>query len=230
MLVFRIALDALAAVLLVAGLAYWWLGNLAHEVIGTAMFVLIIVHNVFNRRVWSRARSGRYHAERCLSGVIILLMATAMIALLATSIILSRDLIGLKAGANVSTARQMHSLAAYWGLILVALHLGTRWRVVMNSLRNAMGIGAHSHVRAFALRALALGIAIYGAGAFTEMAMGEKLLLVPALDLWDFNEAATRFLFNHLSIMVLIGAFAHYLTAIFARRGQSDVGALAGPP
>ena len=46
----RLAFDLTAASLLLIGLAYWWLGNIAHEVAGTAMFVLLIVHNVFNRR------------------------------------------------------------------------------------------------------------------------------------------------------------------------------------
>ena len=74
----RIALDVLAATLLVAGLAYWWLGNLAHELIGTAMFALIIAHNVFNRRVWSQARTGRYNGQRSLNGIVILLLAATM--------------------------------------------------------------------------------------------------------------------------------------------------------
>lgn len=210
MLLSRIALDMLAAVLLVAGLAYWWFDNLAHELTGTAMFVLVIVHNVFNRRVWARARAGRYDGQRSLNGIVILLLAAAMTALLATSIILSRDLIGLKAGANVSTARQMHSLAAYWGFVFVALHLGTRWRVVMLALRNAFGLTLSSGLWLWALRAVTFGIALHGIRACAELALGDKLLLIPSLDLWDFNEATARFFVNHLSIMVLIGALAHY--------------------
>ena len=39
---FRLALDFLAVSLLLAAYAYNWLGNAAHEVIGTAMFALLI--------------------------------------------------------------------------------------------------------------------------------------------------------------------------------------------
>ena len=47
---FRLALDFLAVSLLLAAYAYNGLGNAAHEVIGTAMFALLITHNIFNRR------------------------------------------------------------------------------------------------------------------------------------------------------------------------------------
>ena len=223
MLISRIALDVLAATLLVAGLAYWWLGNLVHELIGTAMFALIIAHNVFNRRVWSQARAGRYDGQRSMNGIVILLLATAMTALLATSLILSRDIIGLKAGANVSTARQMHSLSAYWALVFVALHLGTRWRLVMTILRNTIGLPLASGWWLWTLRAVTVGFSLYGAHAFSEMALGDKLLLIPSLDLWDFSEATARFFVNHLSIMVLIGSIAHSAISIVAARRRSDI-------
>ena len=52
----RLWLDGLTAGLLLLGFAYWWLGNVVHEVAGTAMFLLLIAHNVFNRRWWGGMR------------------------------------------------------------------------------------------------------------------------------------------------------------------------------
>ena len=46
----RLAFDFIAAGLLLIGLSYWWLGNTVHELAGTAMFLLVILHNAFNRR------------------------------------------------------------------------------------------------------------------------------------------------------------------------------------
>lgn len=48
--VIRLLLDFTAAGLLLAALAYWWLDNTSHELIGTGMFILLLSHNVFNRR------------------------------------------------------------------------------------------------------------------------------------------------------------------------------------
>ncbi|MFS8049646.1 hypothetical protein [Rhizobium sp. BR 314] len=46
----RLVLGFASLALIVLRLAYWWLGNLSHELFGTALFALAIVHNVFNRR------------------------------------------------------------------------------------------------------------------------------------------------------------------------------------
>ena len=50
----RLALDFIAAIMLLVGLSYWWLGNAVHELVGTGMFLLVIVHNGFNRRWYGR--------------------------------------------------------------------------------------------------------------------------------------------------------------------------------
>lgn len=55
----RLGLDFTAAGLLLAALAYGWMGNLIHEVIGTAMFALLIGHNLFNRRWYGAVAKGR---------------------------------------------------------------------------------------------------------------------------------------------------------------------------
>jgi hypothetical protein len=56
---FRLALDALAVGLLLAAIAYGWLDNAAHEIIGTVMFLLLIGHNLFNRRWYGTIANGR---------------------------------------------------------------------------------------------------------------------------------------------------------------------------
>ena len=58
----RLWLDGLTAALLLLGFAYWWLGNAVHELAGTAMFLLLFAHNLFNRRWWGGiARTPRVH-------------------------------------------------------------------------------------------------------------------------------------------------------------------------
>ncbi len=49
---------------LVLSLAYWWLDNLAHELFGTALFVLLIWHLVVNRRWFINLRHGSYDVIR----------------------------------------------------------------------------------------------------------------------------------------------------------------------
>lgn len=88
----RILMDGLAVLLFVAALAYWGFGNLAHEVIGTAFFALVIAHNVFNRRWYGTVRRPRPDAARVFNMVMIAAMAMSMLTLLVTSFLISKDL------------------------------------------------------------------------------------------------------------------------------------------
>ena len=217
MFLIRLGLDAAATALLLAGLAYWWLGNFAHELIGAGMFLLLLIHNLFNRRAWGNVTRGRYDSRRRLNITIILLLAAAMVGLLITSVVISRNLFGLYATGNVSLARRVHSAAAFWALVVVALHLGTRWTVVMASLRNAFGLRPGLAIRTLTLRLATLGIALHGVRAMFEMTLASKLLMLPALDMWDFSEATAGFFLNYLAIMVTIGAASRYGMLLLAR-------------
>ncbi|RYG09287.1 MAG: hypothetical protein EON96_18575, partial [Caulobacteraceae bacterium] len=79
----RLALDLAAFGLLLFGLAYWWLGNAAHEWAGTGMFALVITHNVFNRRwygtVGRQAREARGRVNVAVTFALILVMSALLV-------------------------------------------------------------------------------------------------------------------------------------------------------
>ena len=85
----RLAFDLTAASLLLIGLAYWSLGNTVHELAGTAMFVLLIVHNVFNRRWYGTVPRTRPEPRSLFNVAITFLLMIGMLVLLATSMLIS---------------------------------------------------------------------------------------------------------------------------------------------
>lgn len=222
----RLTLDLLTLGLLLSGLAYWWLDNRSHEAIGMAMFGLVIVHNLFNRRWHGAVRKGRCDVRRRVNTAVILLLALAMLGLLATSVMISRDVLGFLGSKGGTTARTAHQLAAYWALLIVALHLGTRWQMVLNSL----GLRAvRSRFLLWGLRLLAAGIAGYGIDSSCVMAFGAKLLLIPTLDMWDFHTSTPEFFLRYGSIVGLYVALAHYgLKAGQAWKRRTTTAPIAG--
>jgi len=135
----RLLLDFVAVGLIVACLAYWWLDNLSHEVFGTALFALVIGHNVFNRRWYGKVRTGRRDANRIFNILTIICLAIAMLVMLSTSLLISRDLFSFMALDGAFAVREIHMFAGYWTLLIIAIHLGTRWMVVMNTIRVDLG-------------------------------------------------------------------------------------------
>ena len=112
---FRLALDFLAVSLLLAAYAYNWLGNAAHEVIGTVMFALLIAHNIFNRRWYGTIAKRRREARGTISKVINLSLLVTMLSLLVTSVIISQTVFSfLPVGHQLHRASGPHS-GRLWG-------------------------------------------------------------------------------------------------------------------
>lgn len=209
----RLVLDFLAIALIIACLAYWWLDNLSHELFGTALFTLVIVHNVFNRLWYPRVRNGRRDAVRIFNIVSIVCLAVAMLIMLGTSLLISRDLFWFTSIDGGFTVREFHMFAGYWTLLIVAVHLGTRWTVVMNTVRSTLGLTSTNAVRTLVLRIIAFAIAVWGVKSSFDMTFGSKLMLSYSLDMWDFNESSLGFFLNYLAIVGLYAVVTHYVLA-----------------
>lgn len=206
----RLFLDFTAVGLIIACLAYWWRDNLSHELFGTALFTLVIIHNVFNRRRYGAGSKGRRDATRVFNIVTIVGLALAMIVMLLTSLLISRDLFSFLALDGGFAVREIHMFAGYWVLLIVAVHLGTRWAIVMNACRTMFGITNQNLARTIAARCAAVAIAMWGIRSCFEMAFGSKLMLTYSLDMWDFNESALGFFVNYASIVGLCAGITHY--------------------
>lgn len=206
----RLVFDFVTAGLLLVGLAYYWLDNTVHEIVGTGMFLLIIVHNVFNRRWYKTIPKSRHEARGLINSSTIILLAATMLVLLVTSLMISRTMFSFLPFSGGFSTRQIHILVAWWALIIVSLHLGMRWSMLMNVARNLCGVRGASATRTVVLRVIAAVIAIQGIRSSFDLGMGSKLTAQISIDFWDFNESTAGFFFHVVAIAGLYMAVAHY--------------------
>lgn len=206
----RLWLDGLTAGLLLLGFDYWWLGNVVHEVAGTAMFLLLIAHNVFNRRWWGGIPKIRRKPRSIFNVGVTFILLGAMLALLVTSVLISNALSPVLPPWGGFTVRQLHTLAAYWVLIIVAIHLGLRWPMLMGVARNLFGIRAPYALRTLALRIAALAIALHGVWSCTVLGLGGKLSMQMTLDWWNFEESVAGFFAHCAAIAGMVMVVTYY--------------------
>lgn len=215
----RLLLDFLAVGLVIACLAYWWLDNLGHELFGMGLFALVAVHNVFNRRWYGTVSKGRRDPVRIFNIVTIFCLAVAMLIMLVTSLLISRDVFHFLSLDGAFAVREIHMFAGYWLLLIIAVHLGTRWTVVMTVFRGMLGLHEGGLFRTTLARVLALAIVAWGVESSFEMAFGSKLMLTYTLDMWDFTESTLGFFLNYGSIVGLYASITHYgLVGVRSRR------------
>ncbi|MGO8099736.1 DUF4405 domain-containing protein [Rhizobium leguminosarum] len=208
--VIRLLLDFTAAGLLLAALAYWWLDNTSHELIGMGMFILLLSHNVFNRRWWSRLPRAARGKPSFLTIASNISIALAISALLVTSVLISRAVFAFLPLSGGPTAREIHILAAYWAFTLAAVHLGLHWSVIMAVMGRLLRVGPPNAIRTASLRATAAAIAVCGIHSTVVMGIADRLVARPSMDFWDFQESTIGFFLHHIAILAVCGCAAHY--------------------
>ena len=223
MFALRLCLDLLAGGLLVFCLSYWWLGGTAHEAAGTAMFLLVAGHQVFNRRWYGRAAKARHNMPSLFNVVVTAVLVAAMVPLLVTSAMLATFLPEWVSTGTAGTARQAHVLAAYWAFVIVAIHLGLRWPMIMGFARRLFGIDRPSWLRTGVLRLATAAIAALGLWSLSALQLGSRLTNQVSLDWWNFDQSVLGFFGHSVAAAGLLVAAGHYATLLM-RPGRSGSG------
>lgn len=209
----KICVDISMTIALLLLMPYELVGQAAHEWIGIGIFVLFLIHHILNGK-WSRnAFKGKYTPLRVWQTILVLLVLAAIIGSMVSGIILSRHALSfLPISGGRSFARRLHMLASYWGFVLMSLHLGLHWNMMMGMTKKA--VKKPSAARTWILRILALAIAGYGVFAFVKREIGSYMLLETQFVFFDFDQPLIFFLLDYVTVMGLFVFIGHYLAEL----------------
>ena len=132
----RRIVNAAMTVLLLFLMAYQVTGETAHEWIGIGMTILVIVHQILNRKWYGALFKRKYNPYRILSTVlnILLLFGFALTAFCGMS--MSGHAVPFLYGmAPVAFVRRMHLSMSHWSFVLMGLHLGMHIPAMTAGLR-----------------------------------------------------------------------------------------------
>ncbi len=208
----KIAVDAAMSVSMLLLMAYGLVGEAAHEWIGMGMFALSVVHHVLNRRWIQAVPRGRYTplhiVQTALAGLIFLCMVGSMIS----GIVLSRHVFAfLPRHGGYELAGKLHILCAFWGFVLMSLHLGMHWNMLLTMARKHL---QPSSTRTWSLRLIGWFWAVYGTFAFRHRGVSLYLLLRSHFVFYDYTEPVLIFLIDYLSVMVMFVLIGYLISML----------------
>lgn len=214
----KMGIDLVMTGLLLCQMAYMLIGETAHEWMGTALFFLFVFHHILNGRWHRNILKGRYTGLRVLQTIVNVLIFLAMIGLMISGIIMSREVFAfLPIEGGMSFARILHMLAAYWGFILMSFHLGLHWGMIMGMMRNMTGRKKASLVRTWSLRVLAILLCGYGIYAFIKHNIADYLFLRSQFVFFDMEQPLAQFFAEYLAMMALWVCVAYYIARLIQR-------------
>lgn len=196
------------ALFFLTGYQFW--GEAAHEWVGAGMFVLFILHHILNANWHKRLFQGKYTPARVLTLVIDILTLLSMLALMYSGIVMSRHVFAfLPVGSGLALARRLHILGAYWGFILMSLHLGLHWNMILGTLGKVTGRKTPRAGKRLLLILSAL-VAAYGVYVFIKRDFATYMLLKSEFVFLDYDEPRILFYLDHISLMGACVFIAHY--------------------
>lgn len=217
----KLAVDFLMTLTLLFLMGYQLWGETAHEWAGTGMFVLFLAHHLLNFGWYRNLFHGKYTVIRVLINAVDLALLAVMICLMASGITMSRHVFAfLPITGGMGTARLVHMAACYWGFVLMALHLGFHWGMMMARLRKFSGMTKSSRIRCVLFRILGIMIAGYGLYVFVTRDLAAYMFLRTQFVFLDYSESLLSFYIDYLAMMGLFIWIAHYLSAILQKSGK----------
>ena len=212
----KIVIDVLLTAGLLLLMAYELIGQAVHEWIGVGMFLLCIMHHLLNWPWVSHVMNGKYTAYRMLQTAIAALVFLSMVGLMISGVSLSGHVFKfLSISDSLSFARTLHLLCAFWGFVLMSVHIGLHLSMLSGVMRKVLHLAKPSASQTSLLRTTALLIAAYGSYAFYQRQIGSYLFLQNEFVFFDFNEPLAAFFADYLAIMGLFAGIGYYVSKLF---------------
>lgn len=194
-------------VLLPLLMAYSLIGEKFHEIAGTAIFVLFIIHHILNRKWYGALFKGKYNARRAFQTALDLVLLVFMILQPVSGILMSKHLYTFIQIPGISSLmRQIHMALAYWGFVLMSVHAGTHLQLLCRKFLTKKPL---AKTRCVILTVL---VCLDGIYAFFKRQLASYMFLKITFAFFDFDESRVLFILDYLAVMILFAAIGLLIT------------------
>ena len=206
-------IDLLMTALLLCLMAYQITGEALHEWFGAGMLLLFIAHHILNIRWYGNLFKGNYKLLRILQTIVNFSVLISMLCLGYSGIVLSRHVFAaFPIGGPMATARSMHMAASYWGFVLMSLHLGMHWGMIVGMFRRLLKGRKLPGAAVWGLRLAAAVIAGYGLFCFIQKDIVSYMFLKNQFVFFNFDQSAISVFAEYIAMMGFWIFVSFYMT------------------
>lgn len=206
----KLSLDCLMLALILVDFAYELTGSTIHELLGLGLLTLFLVHGGWNWQWFSSMFKGRYKGMRMVTLTVNGLLLLSAVLMMFSGIVNSDLLFRATGVASNLVSRDIHPASANWFLVLMAVHLGLHWKVVMTEAGRLVGLRGPCLLRRGVLSGLAVTIAGVGVHASLDRSLYARMIAYYSFGDWDFDESVVGFFVQYLAIVGLYASVAYH--------------------
>ena len=218
----KIVLDIIMFILLLLCMSYSLIGTKWHEYLGIILCIGFIIHCILQKNYFAKIISLKYTLYNSFILIINLLTFLTMFGLIISSLIFL-DYIPLFLKTSfpnlINFARTLHLLSAYWGFILISMHIGLHWQIFYNLItkytKDKLSYSLNSKLILWI-------IFLYGLNNFIHYDLISYMLLQNNFVYFNPSQSLLSFFVDYLSIVVTFIILANYLRKSFLNLQTKD--------
>lgn len=199
---------------ILAVMDYRFTANAIHEILGVLVVLLIIIHNVLNRRWYITIAKGKMNLLRMLNTATNLLMLAMMLLVTVTGVLISQTVFSAVSLSGHLWIHELHTFSAYLSFILCSIHIGFHWNSLSVKLCRWLGIDAENSRTVLLGRISSLLVIGYGIHASLSRQIGAKLLFQHVFGGWGAKPPLTGFVLDYLAILGCYAVITNYMARI----------------
>ena len=196
----RLIIDLLMYVLFVLVMGPHITENLLHEIIGTTIFILFIIHTVLNYKFYKIIFKGKYNKKRIILTLVDILLLICMIGMIMSALMISKDIFKFLNISQPMLGRKIHMLATSWGFIIMSIHVGLH----INTLIDKLNKKVKNNTLEYVYYLLIAIIYLYGIYSFIKLNFISDMFLRNAFKVLNTNEHLIIYYLNVLSASIFI--------------------------
>ena len=209
----RILVDCGMVLLLPLLMAYSLVGETAHEYLGIGMVLLFVIHHILNIAWWKNLLRGKYTPIRIVGTVLNFVLVIIMLALPISGMILSRHVFRFLHFGGAATARTVHLMASYWGLVLMSFHAGMHVQMIAGRYL----LNKKSNLKKSIL-VLNVFFTVLGIIAFKRKNIWMYLFLQSQFVFIDFSQPVLGAIMDYLFVSILFMILGYAFTRLTYRK------------
>ena len=215
----RICVDVCMTVILLALMAYQVTGEAVHEWSGIIMTILVIVHQILNRKWYTVLFKGKYNLYRIITTCINILLLAVIAITAFCGMSMSGYAVPLLYGmAPIAFVRRFHLSMSHWAFVLMGIHLGLH--VPAMTARFKIGTKIKTIIGI-------ISMAIGGCGLylFLKNGMSDYLFFKVPFAFLDYEKAAILVFVENLVMLffwVLFGTMIAVIYGLIRRKNMKN--------
>ena len=196
-------------------MAYQVTGEVVHEWTGIAMTVLVIIHQILNRKWYKGIFKGKYDPYRILTTAVNILLLLSFLLTALSGMSMSGHAVPFMYGITpASFARTMHLAMSHWSFVLMGLHLGLH----IPAMVSGMKIDERKRTVIAAVFACVAGIGLF---LFLRSGWADYMFFRAAFAFLDYEKAGVLVLVENI-VMLLFWAFAGCRLAALLKKTSDE--------